>query len=126
MARHKIVFVGRLEKDTGLPEFLQWFSSKLSGYKAEFVGDGSLRGECEKYGTVHGFADPKPFLQKAEICVPGGYLSYIEAKKYGCKIKLFPNNPLKEDYWKEIESVKRFPTWAQIADVYLKLWGKII
>ncbi len=123
MAVRRIVFVGRLEKDTGLLEFLKWSSSLVHGYVVEFVGDGSFRKECEKYGKVHGFTDPRPFLKKAEICVPGGYLSYIEAKQYGCKIKTFSSNPLKEDYWKEIKKVRKFPTWDQIADEYLNLYN---
>ncbi|HET7098951.1 MAG TPA: hypothetical protein VFI61_01805 [Patescibacteria group bacterium] len=122
MAEYKIVFVGRLEKDTGLLEFLKWLKENKWS-KVDFCGDGSLRSECEKYGTVHGFTDPKPFLKKAEICVPGGYLSYIEAKAYGCKIKVFPNSPLKKDYWKEIMEVKKFQTWDQVADEYLSLWN---
>jgi len=122
MGEHKVIWIGRLEKDTGLPEFLRWFRS-LDGYGVGFVGDGALRKKCEKYGRVHGFTDPQSFLKEAEICVPGGYLSYIEAKQYGCKIKVFPNNPLKKDYWDEIQKVKKFPTWDQLADEYLDLYN---
>jgi len=122
MGQRKIVFVGRLEKDTGLTEFLKWLRNPVYRYDVEFVGDGSLRGECEKVGKVYGFTDPEPFYKKAEICVPGGYLSYIEAKKYGCKIRVFPNNPLKKDYWDEIQKIEKFPTWDEIADTYLDLW----
>ncbi len=89
----------------------------------EFVGDGQLRGECEKYGKVHGFTDPQPFLKKAKICVPGGYLSYIEAKQAGCEIMTFASNPLKEDYWEEIKKVNKFPTWEEVTDEYLDLYN---
>lgn len=122
MAEFKIVFVGRLEKDTGLSEFLKWLG-KHKDYKVDFCGDGTLRKECKKYGEVHGFTDPKLFLKKAKICVPGGYLSYIEAKSYGCKIIVFPNNPLKKDYWNEIQKIRKFPSWDQIADEYLSLYN---
>lgn len=128
--KNLIVFVGRLEKDTGVLEFLRWIGKNIKQKNRYvnllhigFVGDGSLREECEKFGKVHGFCDPKPFLKKADICVPAGYLSYIEAKSFGCKIMVFPNNPLKRDYWKEIEKVKKFPTWSQIADEYLSLYN---
>ena len=130
-----IVFVGRLEKDTGVLDFIKWLKGKGKRRlvnqdfgkrsKVDFVGDGTLRKKCEKYGTVHGFTDPKPFYQKAEICIPGGYLSYIEAKAYGCKIKVFPNNPLKKDYWNEIMQVKKFPNWDKIADEYINLYNSI-
>lgn len=121
--RDSIVFVGRLEEDTGVLELLKLLDHKKNKWsKIDFIGDGSLRKESEKYGTVHGFCDPKPYLKKAEYVVPGGYLSYIEARQFGCKILVFPNNPLKKDYWNEIEKVKSFPTWGEIANIYLKLW----
>ena len=119
---NSIVFVGRLEKDTGLLQFLEQLKIKNLKLKIDFVGDGSLRKECEKYGMVHGFTDPKPFLKRAKICVPGGYLSYIEAKQADCKIMTFHNNPLKKDYWDEIKRVKRFPTWDEVADEYISLY----
>lgn len=123
MAVSRIVFVGRLEADTGLSEFLKWLMSNHYPLIVDFVGDGSLREECKKYGMVHGFTDPKPFLKRAKNCVPGGYLSYIEAKQMGCKIMTFHNNPLKKDYWVEIEKVNKFPTWDQVADEYISLYN---
>lgn len=120
--KNTAVFVGRLERDTGVLKFTEWLK-KNPGKKAEFIGDGSLRGECEKYGKVCGFCDPIPFFKKAEYAVPAGYLSYIEAKSFGCKIIVYPNNSLKKDYWKEIEKVKKFPTWGKIADEYLSLYN---
>ena len=125
MVGYKIVFVGRLEKDTGVNEFLRWFRRLDDGYEVKFVGDGSLRKECEKYGKVYGFCDPTPFLQKAEYCIPGGYLSDIEAKAHGCKIITFANNPLKNDYWTDIKKIKKFPTWDQIADEYINLYNNL-
>lgn len=123
MAGHKIVFIGRLEEDTGVLQFLEWLVTNGPGLKVDFVGDGQLRSECEKYGKVHGFVDPQPFLKKAKICVPGGYLSYIEAKQAGCEIMSFSNNPLKKDYWNEIKKIRKFPTWDKIADEYINLYN---
>ena len=62
------------------------------------------------------------YLKTAEYCVPTGYLSYLEAKSYGCKIITFPNNPLKIDYWKEVKLLKTIPTWNEVVKIYLKLW----
>ena len=119
-----VLYLGRLEKDTGLLEFLKWLDiPKNKKYQVDFAGDGSLREICMKHGRVLGFVDPTDFLQRAEICVPGGYLSYIEAKSYKCKIMPFANNPLKEDYWKEIEKIKSFPTWEQIANAHIRLYN---
>jgi len=125
-----VIFLGRLEKETGVYEFLKWIRSLVYGYKVDFIGDGSLKKQCEEHGTVHGFCDPAPFLRKAEICVPGGYLSFLEAKTAGCKIKTFYNSPIKKDYWRAIkkkysvsENGKKIPTWDDMVNIYLKLWG---
>ena len=64
----------------------------------------------------------KKFTQKAEICVPGGYLAYLEAKAAGCQVKTFGDNPLKKDYWQEILKVKKFPTWKKVAETYESLY----
>lgn len=122
--KRSIVFVGRLENDTGVLEFLGWLRAQGNEYKVNFVGDGPLRKNCERYGKVHGFTLARPFIKKAEICIPGGYLSYIEAKQFGCKIITFPNTPLKIEYWKEIEKIKKFPSWDEIANEYLNLYRK--
>jgi len=122
MAPSRIVFIGRLEKDTGVIEFLRWVRQNVKSKIVDFVGDGSLRKECEKIGKVHGFTNPNPFLEKADICVPGGYLSYIQASRAGCKIMTFATNPLKKSYWKEIKNIKRFQSWGEIADEYIGLW----
>lgn len=119
-----IVFVGRLEKDTGLIEFLRSLKSKK--YKEiVFVGDGSLKDRCLKYGIVTGFVDPQIYLQKFEFCVPSGYLSYLEARNYDCKVVLFSGNSLKYDYWKNIE--KEYPNirktiWKDISRDLYKLY----
>lgn len=132
---HRIVFVGRLDADTGVVQFLEWlknssrqslfkhFRGVIRQYKIDFVGDGPLRERCKKYGKVHGFCNPEPYLKRAEIVVPVGYLSYLEAKAAGCKIMTFANTPIKRDYWKGIKRLKKIPTWNDVANVYLKLWG---
>ena len=122
--KNTMVFVGRLESDTGLVQFLKWLEKHGQNTKVEFVGDGSLRKDCEKFGKVYGFCDPTPFYKKAETVVPSGYLTYLEAKSYGCKIKTFYGNKLKKEYWDEILKLREFDTWDDIANVYLKLWKK--
>ncbi len=121
-----IVWLGRLEKDTGLLEFLSWSSRLVYGYRGYriiFVGDGNLRKECQKYGKViKKVKDPEKYLISSEYCAPSGYLSYLEAKNMGCKIMTFAHNKLKEDYWKEIKRMKTVPGWDDVLKVYLKLW----
>ena len=84
-----------------------------------------MRKECEKYGKVTGFVkDVSNYLKSAKTVVPVGYLSYLEAKAWGCKIMTFANTPIKHDYWKGIKKLKSIPTWNDVADVYLKLWKR--
>ncbi len=129
--KNRIVFVGRLEKDTGVSAFLKWFK-KQSSFEVYFCGDGSLRSECEKYGTVLGFCDPAPFYRSAKYCVPGGYLAALEAVNSGCELKPFWDSIIKKDYWNmspfvqpDIESWARRQTWEKMADEYLALYNNI-
>ena len=132
--KNTIVYVGRLEENTGLLQFLEWFK-KNSKYSVEFCGDGPLRKECEKYGIVHGFTKPDQYYKKAEYCVPGGYLAALEALSYNCKLRLFWNNKIKEDYWKmspfyklKGEKLKKWAkkqTWEKLANEYLDLYYSI-
>ena len=129
--REEIVYVGRLEANTGLLNFLSWLSH-TKNTKAIFCGDGVLRGMCEKYGKVYGFTNPDTFTKKAKYCVPGGYLAALEALNAGCELKLFWNNKIKEDYWKMSPFVKkeakvwaRKQTWNKLANEYLNLYNSI-
>lgn len=91
-----IVYVGRLAKDTGLEVFLIALKSNKK-YKVEFCGDGPLLEECKKYGKVHGFVDPSPFMAKASICFSSGYLTIIEALANRCVVIAAYNNQIRKD-----------------------------
>lgn len=123
---NKTVYVGRLEENTGLNKFL----ATINGETVDFIGDGELRNKCEKYGLVHGFTDPIPFYKNAQYCVSGGYLAALEALSYGCELKLFWNNKVKEDYWKmspftqrDVKSWAKEQTWKKLANEYLDLYN---
>ena len=122
--KNSVIFLGRLEKETGVYEFLERLKVNGQGLKVEFVGDGSLRRLCEKYGVVHGFCDPTPFLEKASICFAGGYLSALEALEYGCELWTGANTPVKKDYWKMFPYKKgsKLPTWEDIGKIYESLY----
>ncbi len=131
---NRIVYVGRLEENTGLLKFLKWLDNN-PGFKVDFCGDGNLRSECERYGEVHGFTDPNPFYKTCKTVVPGGYLAALEALNSGCDIKLFWNNKLKEDYWKmspfyklngdKLKKWARAQTWEKLANEYINLYNSI-
>lgn len=104
--KNSLIYLGRKDKDTGYYEFQEWLKSRTN-LKVKYVTNE---------------LNPEKYLKNAEYCVPSGYLSYLEAKSYGCKIITFANNPLKEDYWKEAKSLKTIPTWDDMVKVYLELW----
>lgn len=105
--KNTIVWLGRQDSDTGINEFKEWLKSRPE-LKVKYITN---------------IKNPEKYLRIAEYCVPSGYLSYLEAKSYGCKIITFANNPLKLDYWNEIKLLKSIPTWKNVTGVYLKLWN---
>lgn len=145
-----LVFVGRLEEDTGLLLLLKALQLNPE-LQIEFVGDGPLRGECEKYGRVHGFVpDVRPYIAKARFVFASGYLSVLEALWAGKPVIVAYDNPLKRDYFAmspfknyvimeedpegivkalskrgRIEKARAWAksqTWERVADLYQKLW----
>ncbi len=106
-----LVYVGRLNKDTGLPILLAALEQNKK-IKADFVGDGPLRKTCEMYGQVHGFTDPQPFLSKSKICYVSGYLTILEALANGCQVISAFDNSLRKDYLK----MSPFKNWIKITN----------
>ena len=127
-----IVYLGRLDRDTGINNFLYWLN-KNPKYKVEFCGDGPMRKLCEKFGKVHGFIkNTSVYLNKSEYCVPGGYLSALEALNVDCKLKLFWNTRLRGEIWKSSPFVRKNAaswakkqTWEKLADEYIRLYNSI-
>lgn len=93
-----LLYVGRLEEDTGLPLLLNALSN-LTSYKVVFCGDGSLKKECLKYGRVLGFRDPSKYYKKAFVCFGSGYLTILEALLHKCIVFTAYDNDLKKDYF---------------------------
>lgn len=131
----KIVYVGRIQSNTGITKFLKWLQKKPK-YQVDFCGDGDLRKECERKGIVHGFVDPSKFYRRSNLCVPGGYLAALEALNSGCKLKFFWNDNVKKDYWRMspfyklkgnnlLEWAKK-QTWEKITNEYLDLYNQLL
>lgn len=93
----QLVYVGRLDKDTGLKKILKALDD-LKNFQVDFCGDGPLAVECAKYGRVHGWVDPATFYRKAFICLSPGVTSILEAFSYKCLVATTYNNPVKKDY----------------------------
>lgn len=118
--RCSLVYVGRLDEDTGLPLILKSLSY-LKGFKIDFCGDGPLREECKKYGNTYGFVDPRPFFEKATICLSPGHTSILEAFSYKCLVITTYNNPVKKDYLK----MTPFSKWIIVQKTPKKMAEKI-
>lgn len=116
----KIVYIGRLEKDTGLETILRTLK-KLDGYSVDFCGDGPLKNKCSKYGKVHGFVDPKKYLKNAKFTFVGGYLSLLEAFSYKSLAVAAYENELRKDYYE----MSPFSEWMLISNSPKSLAKKI-
>ena len=133
--RNSYIFVGRLEKDTGLPYFLRFL--KQRGIRnVDFYGDGPLGEECKKYGKIHGWVDPTLFLSRAKTCFASGYLSALETLVNKCRVMVGWDNPVKRDYWQMTPFYKwiekgevdqayawaKAQSWEKLTNIYLNLW----
>lgn len=119
----KLVFVGRLEEETGIMMYLKAakiIKEKHIPFKLEIAGDGSLRKICEKYIQenklnvfIHGFIENiESFLQHADIAFVSRYLSILEALALRKPIVAHYNNEVKKDYLK----MTPFTKWITICN----------
>jgi len=109
--KNLIVFLGRLEEETGIMEYLKAFNNLTKEYKGlslEVLGDGSLMDTATSYmrenhfpvkfrGFVENTAD---YLERASFVFVSRYLGILESmasKKYVLSVY---NNEIKEDYLK--------------------------
>jgi len=122
----KILFIGRLEEDTGISVYLKVLDvlkNRKISFGFEVCGDGSLRRSVEQYGKVHGFVkDLNRYIQKAEFIFASSYLSILEAMMYKKLVFAIYDNPLKEDYLK----MAPFAKWIVIESSPKDLANKII
>lgn len=97
-----IVFVGRLDKDTGIDLYLktlQELKKKKIPFVFEAYGDGKFRKQVEKVGKVHGFIEHlEKKLAKVDIVFSSSYLSMIQSLAAKKLVFAVYTNPLKEDY----------------------------
>lgn len=97
----EIIFVGRLEKDLGLDEYLKAIKTLKTKHqlKVTFIGDGPYREEASKFGRVTGMVkDIKPFLKKPCLVFCSSYLTILETMQAGKPIFALYQNQLKKDY----------------------------
>lgn len=96
-----IVFVGRIEVDTGVTIYVRVLQ-KMKELKINFnfsaFGKGDLTHEFEKFGLVELSKEITSELQKADIVFASSYLSILEALSLGKLVVSVYDNPLKKDY----------------------------
>ncbi len=101
-SKFKILFIGRLEKDTGINTYLnaiKLLRKKKTPFAFAICGDGPLREKAEKFGKVYGFVgDLGSYLDDADIIFTSSYLSILEALFHRKAVIAAYENPLKEDY----------------------------
>jgi glycosyltransferase involved in cell wall biosynthesis len=109
--KNLIVFLGRLEKETGIMDYLKAFNKLSKTHKnlrLEVLGDGSLMSQAKKYVESNslpvdfrGFIEnTAKYVERASFVFVSRYLGMLEAmasKKYVLAVY---NNKIKEDYLK--------------------------
>lgn len=106
---NSIVFIGRLEKDNGIMEYLQAIKilkDTSKKYTLEVYGDGTLRAECHQYVkkhtlpvVFHNFVlNASDKLSQYSIVFVSRYLAILEALKTGKNVIAHYNNNIKYDY----------------------------
>ncbi len=97
-----IIFLGRLEHDTGVLQYLELLAElkrQRLGYTMLWVGDGSLRGRCEQVGTVTGLTRKVvQHLRVSDIVFASTYLSMLQAQAASRLVVSMYSNDLKKKY----------------------------
>jgi len=104
------VFIGRLEKDTGIMKYLEAIKILKEKYnislKVCVCGDGRLMSEIKTFVKMHdlnvelyGFIkDPQSYLIRSKFAFVSGYLSILESMIYKKMVFTIYENDLKKDY----------------------------
>jgi len=104
------IFIGRIEKDTGIMTYINALKILKSKYginlKVNICGDGSLQEEIGRLAKenklnskLHGFVeDPVDYLIKSKFVFVSGYLAILEAMINKKLVFSVYDNELKKDY----------------------------
>lgn len=110
----KILLIGRLANDIGVNLYttaLILLRANHIPFKMKALGDGELRSDVEKVGTVLGFvSNPDEFINKTDIVFASSYLTILESIARGKLVIAVYDNPLKGDYLK----LAPFSKWIEI------------
>jgi glycosyltransferase involved in cell wall biosynthesis len=122
------VFIGRLEKDTGILEYISALDILKDHYHCEFsghiCGDGSFRELIEKTlieqnikFEVLGFIEkPEVYYEQCRFAFVSGYLGILEAMAHRRMIFNIASDPLKEDYLRLIPNAEQMMVTTNSAE----------
>lgn len=108
--KNKILYLGRLEKDTGILKYIEVLGIIKKKHNIDFefeiCGDGSLRDAMlDRLNSLdikyifNGFVENSDYyLEKSNICFTSGYLGIIEAMNNENIVVSVYDNDLKKDY----------------------------
>jgi len=109
-----LVFVGRLEEDTGIFEYMQALVLLKEKYEISMpltiCGSGSLSTSLKTFVQENGLVvhfkglvdDPVSTMSTGTIAFAAGYLSILEAMSVGLPIIAIAKSPLKYDYYRQV------------------------
>ncbi|MGR5195428.1 glycosyltransferase family 4 protein [Vibrio rotiferianus] len=109
----KLLFIGRLEPDTGIREYLEQISNiKDNNVIVDICGDGSLRDEVlefisksggQRVVNYHGFVkDIETYIDDCDFVLTSGYLGILESFARKKLVISVYDNELKHDYLRMI------------------------
>jgi glycosyltransferase involved in cell wall biosynthesis len=121
----KFLFIGRLEKVNELElylEFFQLLAKKRVNFSVTWIGDGSYRDTCKKFGEVTGMVyDVQNRLSNADFVCANSYLSILEAQAQAKVVLSLYSNPLKESYLKKFPGASAMLIASSADELNLKL-----
>ncbi len=112
--RTGIVFVGRLEEDTGILEYMQALVLLKEKHKISIpltiCGSGSLSSSLETFVQENGLDvhlkglvdNPVSIMSSSTIALAAGYLSILEAMAAGLPVIAIAKSSLKFDYYRQV------------------------
>jgi glycosyltransferase involved in cell wall biosynthesis len=96
------IFLGRLEPENEVAKYLELIvllKQKWPQLSMTWVGDGSLRQQCEQQGNVTGWVvQPAKYLPTADLVFCNSYLSLLETQAAGKVAAALYSHPLKQRY----------------------------
>jgi len=108
-SKYKILFVGRLEEETGIMEYLKallMLKNKGIMFDLTVLGDGKLRNKAEKFSKDNkigakfmGFVQNiQKYLLESDFVLTSRYLGILEALSFRKFVFAHYNNSIKKDY----------------------------